>query len=151
MMKKKLYSTFAMLSLLFTLSLVYAQAQSATALKVTIPFEFQIGSQVLPPGEYSIKRLSQNSIFIRSEDGEAKAIAVTTSTAEAGADEKGAQEKLVFHQYGNQYFLSQVWMVRGGEGRELNQTDAERQAAKGQNLAGGGAKAKRVEVAARAH
>jgi hypothetical protein len=150
-MKKKLYSTFAMLSLLFMLSLVHAQAQSGPTLKVTIPFEFQIGSQVLPSGEYNVKRLTQNSVLIRSEDGQTKAIAVTTTTVEAGINEKAAGEKLVFRQYGNQYFLSQVWMVRGGEGRELNRSDAERQAAKGQNLASGGTKARNVEIAARAH
>jgi hypothetical protein len=149
-MRKKLYSTFAMLSVLFLVMVANAQAQSKTMLEVTIPFEFQIGSEVLPAGEYSIKQLTQNTVLLRSADGRMKAIAPMTATVEVGANERAEHERLVFRQYGKQYFLSQVWMT-GGNGRELNRSEAERRAAKGQNLASGVAKAKKVEVAARAH
>lgn len=149
-MTKKLYSTFAMLSLFFMLAVVSVQAQSESKLSVNIPFDFQIGNKVLPAGAYDVKRLSQTSMLIRSADGQRSAIAVAPKSARTSADEKAAQTRLVFHQYGNQYFLAQVWMNKGGEGRELNKSDAEREAAKGQNLAMGGAAVKKVEVAASA-
>ncbi len=147
-MKKKIYSTFAMLSLSLLMAVVSVQAQSSGKLEVNIPFEFQIGSQTLPAGEYSIKRLTQNSVLVRSADGQRRAIAQTPKTITA--DENGKQEKLVFNQYGNQYFLAQVWMVRGSDGRELYKSDAEQQAAREQTVANGGAKSQKVEVAARA-
>jgi hypothetical protein len=147
MMKKKLYSTFAMLSLALLMAVVSVQAQSSGKLEVNIPFEFQIGSRTLPAGDYSIKRLTQNSVLVRSADGKRSAIAQTPKTITA--NEKGKQEKLVFNQYGDQYFLSQVWMVRGGDGRELYKSDAENQAAREQTIANGGAKSQKVEVAAR--
>lgn len=140
-----------MLSLFFMLAVVSVQAQSKGKIAVTVPFEFQIGSKTLPAGNYNVKPLSQNSMLLQSEDGQQRAIVVTNNRVQADANEKAAQERLVFHQYGNKYFLSQVWMVRGGDGRELNKTDAERQAAKEGNLASsGGAKIQKVEVAARA-
>lgn len=148
-MKKKLYSTFAMLSIMVMLAVVTVQAQSRGKLEVNIPFEFQIGNQTLPAGEYSVKRLTQNSILVQSADGQESVIAQTPGTVQAKSNRTAAQEKLVFHKYGSQYFLSQVWMVRGSEGRALNQTDAERQAAKEQSLARSGAKPQKIEVAAR--
>jgi hypothetical protein len=148
-MSKKLYSTFAMLSLLFMLAVVSVQAQSRGKIAVTIPFEFQIGSKTLPAGGYNVKPLSQNSMLFQSEDGQQSAIVLTNNRVQADINEKAAQERLVFHQYGSKYFLSQVWPVKGGDGHELNKTNAERQAAKEQNLAGG-AKIQKVEVAARA-
>jgi len=150
-MSKKLYSTFAMLSLLLMLAVVSVQAQSRGKITVAIPFEFQIGNKALPAGEYSVKPMSQTSMLVQSEDGQASAIILTNNRVQADSSEKAAQERLVFQQYGSKYFLSQVWLVRGGDGRELNKTGAERQAAKEQNLASGGAKAQKVEVAARAH
>jgi hypothetical protein len=150
MMKKKLYSTFAMLSLAILMAVVSVSAQSGTKLEVNIPFEFQIGNQTLPAGEYSVKRLTQNSVLLRSRDGQRSAIAQTPRAIAAEASEKAAQEKLVFNQYGKQYFLSQVWMARGSDGRELYKSEAEHQAAREQTMASGGAKAQKVEVAARA-
>jgi hypothetical protein len=149
MMKKKLYSTFAMLSIMVMLAVVSIQAQSRGKLEVNVPFEFQIGSQTLPAGAYSVKRLTQNSILVQSADGQKSAIAQTLGTVQAKTNRTAAREKLVFNKYGSQYFLSQVWMVRGSDGRALNQTDAEREAAKEQNLARSGAKPQSVEVAAR--
>jgi hypothetical protein len=149
-MSKKLYTTFAMLSFFFMLAVVSVQAQSRGKIIVTVPFDFQIGSKTLPAGEYNVKPLSQNSVLFQSEDGQQRAIVVTNNRVQADASEESARERLVFHQYGDKYFLSQVWMVRGGDGRKLNKTDAERQAAKESNLASNGAKAQEVEIAARA-
>jgi hypothetical protein len=150
MMTKKLYSTFAMLSLILMLAVVSVQAQSDIKIVVNVPFDFSLGNKTFPAGAYSIKEFSHNSILIESADKQTRVIAQTPGTVQANANERASQERLIFHQYGNQYFLAQVWMVRGSDGRELNQSGAERQAAKAQKLASGGAKLKKVEVAASA-
>jgi hypothetical protein len=129
MMKKKLYSTFAMMSLFIALAITSVQAESLGKLDINIPFEFNVGSKTLPAGEYSVKRLTQTSMLVISADGKQSAIALTIGSTQQGANEKRAAEKLVFRQYGNQYFLSQVWMARDGEGRSLSKSDAERKAA----------------------
>lgn len=145
-MKKRLYTMFAMLSMLFALAVTSAQAHGADKLTVDIPFDFQIEGQTLSAGAYSVRQLSQNVMIIESADGKTRAIAQTVATVQAGATEKVMKEKLVFHQYGDQHFLSQVWMVRDGDGRELSPSKAERQAARDQKLAMGGAKARTTEV-----
>jgi hypothetical protein len=146
MMTKKLYSTFAMLSLFLMLAVVSVQAQSGGKLEVTVPFDFQIGDQTLPAGEYSIKRLTQNSMLVESADGQRSVIAQTPGAVEKSG--KAARERVVFRQYGDQYFLAQVWMVRDGAGRGLIKSDAERQAARAQSLASGSAKPRQIEIAA---
>jgi hypothetical protein len=149
MMTKKLYSTFAMMGLFLMLAFVSVSAQSKGRIEINVPFDFSLGNQTLPAGAYSIRQLSQTSMLIESADGRTRVIAQATGRVQMDTNEKAPQEKLVFHQYGDKYFLAQVWMVRGSDGRELNQSSAERQAAKEQKLASGGAKLKRVEVAAR--
>jgi len=138
-----------MMGLFLMLAFVSVSAQSKGKIEINVPFDFSLGKQTLPAGAYSIKQLSQNSVLVESVDGQTRVIAQTPGRVQMDANEKAPQEKLVFHQYGNQYFLAQVWMVRGSDGRELNQSSAERQAAREQKLATGGAKLKKVEIAAR--
>jgi hypothetical protein len=149
-MTKKLYSTFAMMGLFLMLAFVSVSAQSRGKIEINVPFDFSLNNQTLPAGAYSIKQLSQNSMLVESADGQTRVIAQTPGRVQWDANEKAPQEKLVFRQYGNQYFLAQVWMVRGSDGRELSQSSAERQAAKEQKLATGGEKLEKVEVAVRA-
>src|SRR2546423_13151438 len=52
MMKKQLFGTFAILSLLFALTVVSVQAQSGSRITVHVPFAFQIGNKTLPAGDY---------------------------------------------------------------------------------------------------
>jgi hypothetical protein len=139
-----------MLSLILMLAVVSVQAQSGMRVEVNIPFDFTLGNKTLPAGVYSIREYSQKSILIVSADGKTRVLAMTPGTARTEANGGAAQERVVFHQYGDQYFLAQVWMMRGSDGRELNRSSAERQAAKEQKLASAGAKLKEVEVAVRA-
>lgn len=57
-------------------------------------------------------------MFIRDRDGKTSALRLTMGI---GRPESPGQNKLVFHKYGQRYFLSEVWTVRAGEalGRQL--------------------------------
>jgi len=145
-MTKKIYSTFAMLGLFLVLAVGSVQAQSEGSLEVNIRFDFQVGNKVLPAGEYTVRRLSQNSMIVESADGSERVIAQVPGRVERGR--KTNSEKMVFHQYGDQYFLTQVWMTRDGDGRELATSKAEREASKAQSLSRGDQKLRTVEVAA---
>lgn len=148
-MRKQIFGTFAVLSLLFALTIISAQAQSRSRVTAHIPFAFQVGDKTLPAGDYSVKRLSQNALLVESEDGSARALAQVPRSIQNGANAKAATEKLVFRQYGEQYFLAQVWMTKGAGGRELNMSGAERKAASELQLAQNGAKPQTIEVAVR--
>jgi hypothetical protein len=148
-MRKQIFGAFAVLSLLFAFTVVSAQAQGRNSVTAHIPFAFQIGDKTLPAGDYSVKRLSQNALVIESADGAQSFVAQAPRSVQSNPNAKPGAEKLVFRQYGEQYFLAQVWMIKGGAGRELNMTGAERKAANELKLAQNGAKPLTVEVAAR--
>lgn len=146
-MKKQLLGTFAMLSLLLALTVVSVQAQSRDSITAQIPFNFQVGDKTLPSGEYSIRQLAQGALLVESADGSRSAVVPSAGRVENNPNAKPSTEKLVFRQYGEQYFLAQVWLTRGASGRALNRSNAERRAASELKLARSGAKPQVVEIA----
>jgi hypothetical protein len=73
-MKKQLLMGLTTLSLFVTLAAVSASAQSDMSLKVNIPFEFSVGNEVLPAGEYTVRNMVQATLVIRSVDRSASQI-----------------------------------------------------------------------------
>jgi hypothetical protein len=79
----------------------FAQSKGVRA---NVPFDFTVGKQVLPAGDYTIKRESPGLIVISNHD---KHLSVLTI-----ADQDGTRSpnggKLMFHKYGDRYFLSEI-------------------------------------------
>jgi hypothetical protein len=71
---------------------------------VNIPFAFEVGPNHFNAGHYSIRQLGDNTIAIRGASGSALAMTIWDSKNKSSA---GA--KVVFHRYGTQYFLREVW------------------------------------------
>jgi hypothetical protein len=90
---------FGLASLVGT-SGAFAQDGSAEA---NVPFAFSVNNTTLSPGQYRITN-SSHSILIRSVD---QGTAVF-STILAPAQASNSSCSLVFHRYGERYFLSQV-------------------------------------------
>lgn len=102
------------LSLLLIGTASYAQDLN---MKVNVPFDFVVNGTTLPGGEYSVQGLTiGNAISIRKADNTAKALALGTRCESRKTSE---ETKLVFHRYGNRYFLAQVWMAGDSTGQEL--------------------------------
>ena len=59
----------------------------------------------------------------------------TGITRPTRASEVQGESRLVFNRYGDQYFLSQVWMAGSDTGRDLFQSRNERNLAKESKLA----------------
>ena len=104
-------------------------AQSVNV-RTDVPFSFNLNKDTL--GQYKIIAISQSgSHLLLISNREAKTDemflthAVSTSPAEDG---KG---KLVFKRYGDQYFLSQIWLADSETGRELPISPRERELALG--------------------
>jgi len=73
---------------------------------VKVPFAFENGSQHFSPGLYTISVDYRNIATIR---GESKSGLATTGFDE---DPQPSQTtRVVFHKYGDQYFLEQVWVA----------------------------------------
>jgi hypothetical protein len=81
------------------------QAQAET-LKANVPFEFRVGSVVMPAGEYVLEQ-SGRTLFVRGTEGPGRSIITLAHPAYRPAAQ--GPGKLVFNRYGNDYFLSKVW------------------------------------------
>jgi hypothetical protein len=112
-MKKQLFALLG-LGLLFATASAYAQT---VALKANVPFNFIVSGNTLPAGEYTIQSLSPNTraLVIRGADNSAN-IVTANSCESLRPSEK---TKLVFHRYGDRYFLSQIWTAGNSSGSEL--------------------------------
>jgi hypothetical protein len=102
---KRIFSKFSLVvaSTLIT-SGVWAQAQTK-ALKATIPFDFTVNNKTLPAGTYTVK--SEDSIVVSFSDPSQKGAQVL-GVVQPETAKKDQGNALVFHRYGDRYFLSEI-------------------------------------------
>jgi hypothetical protein len=138
-MKKRVFRTITMLSFLLVLAAVSVNAQrrSDDSIALNIPFDFAFGETKLPAGNYTLRRIvlpsSYDRLVIQSADG--RGDSHTGMTRPNRTTEVQKQSNVVFNRYGDQYFLSQVWMAGSDTGRDLFQSRNERNLAKELKLA----------------
>jgi hypothetical protein len=123
-MKKQILNAVVTLSAIITLSIAGFAGLSRN-LGANIPFDFMVNGKKLPAGKYIVETGSaQSALAIRSFETKQGAVSITQSFQVRA----GAKPQLIFHRYGNQYFLAKVISDTGG--LELPKTKAEREAAK---------------------
>ena len=113
------------------LATVVASAQAQTLgsrVSAHIPFDFSIGDKKLPSGKYSVGRARQNSddLVLSVEDEGGRSQALRTSMAVVSLNTT-SRAKLVFHRYGDQYFLYQIWPAGATTGRQFLKSHSERE------------------------
>ena len=145
-MKKQIMTNIAILGLFIMLAIANVNAQTPSGIEIKIPFDFSAGKATLKAGVYSFKRTSGNTIAVRSADGKTTAIVIAPLTL--GSRDSKAGERLVFNQYGDQFFLSQVWLSVE-TGRQLFTSSAESKVAREYKLQTNNAPPRRVEIALR--
>jgi hypothetical protein len=104
--------------LLFTvLFAAAAGAQTATPLmRVSIPFEFQVGSKSVPAGNYTVVRAAPYILALRDSDDRVVAAVATTP---AQALTPPAATKLVFRVLSERNMLTQLWLASSRYGYEF--------------------------------
>jgi hypothetical protein len=122
------FVTAALLVAAIIVAGVSAQAQTLQyRLTVDIPFDFAVAGSKLPAGKYWISRAQEASgdtvVQIKSTDGQSVANRFSIPIVTFKTKSRG---ELVFHRYGDQYFLSEVWPAGGGTGRAFLKTRTER-------------------------
>jgi len=151
-MKRQAFRTITMLSLVLVLAVVFvkAQGQSESRIAFNIPFHFAVDETDLPAGNYTLQRIALSSSYdrlvIQSADGRGDSHTVMTRPNRTSEVQK--ESKLVFNRYGDQYFLSRVWMAGSDTGRDLFQSRNERNLAKESKLAKSKTKRQPVTVIA---
>jgi hypothetical protein len=104
-----------------------AWAGEASAIRATVPFEFTVADQKLPAGEYQIvKSGAFAAIQVQSRQNRTT---ILVGSAAGNTNKTGHAAALAFNKYGNQYFLSEVWMGNGPDGVQLSKSKAEKKLA----------------------
>ena len=136
-MKEKFFS-FVMLSGLFlALLAISVVARTPEEITVAVPFDFTIGQTTLPAGTYTIDRTSANTTEVFSISDADHQVKAVFSTHTVETDGLSAMMRLEFRQYGDRYFLGQIWSG-GNSGHELSPSKLERELAKANKLQKGG-------------
>ncbi|MGI8745161.1 MAG: hypothetical protein ACR2NN_21830 [Bryobacteraceae bacterium] len=113
------------LAALFGSSVILAQHESRET--ANVPFAFHASSTTLPAGKYAVA-LNNSLGFVQISDTvTGHSIMVATRGRESG---KNDTPRLTFHRYGNEYFLSQIWMPGQTDGYSLGKSAREKEMAK---------------------
>jgi hypothetical protein len=130
---KQLVSALSRIGILTLLPLVLAvgsaQGQSLSHnIQATIPFDFIVGDKKLPAGEYFIDRAvpsSGDSILTISARNSLTNTYLSTFAVQTL--EPTRHGKLVFHRYGDHWFLFQIWPEGINTGREITTSKLQRE------------------------
>ena len=123
---KHVKKALALSGLLVLLTFSSALAQSDRQTIIHIPFNFSVGEKTFPAGKYVIERTwkTSDSVWvIKRKDNVGKAMLLTRPVR---ANETQQETRLVFHQYGDLYFLTAFWTAGDATGRELQMSDREK-------------------------
>ena len=107
-------------------------AQNSTPVSATVPFDFIVGKYLLPAGDYSVQQASAGMTVIRSADRKTN-LTIMTHTARSVIRQE--QTRLVFNRYGNEYFLSKVWIEGSEAGTEARPNKRENELRAGRAVA----------------
>ena len=87
--------------------LATAQLAHTVSISTQVPFEFVVGDRVVPAGKCVLQaaNAAADTILIRNDD---KMVRLFSSTSLGDARNVPASNQLVFHKYGERYFLAAV-------------------------------------------
>jgi hypothetical protein len=89
-----------------------------------IPFAFQIGSYHYAPGKYVVQMQTDHVMLVQGASGPSCMLLVNRDIAR----HPSAKSMLVFHRYGNHYFLSELHIAGNQESLKAARSKAERTA-----------------------
>jgi hypothetical protein len=126
-MKKNLTSAMATVILIAAAMATPVFAQHSGPMKVTVPFNFVVENDHLKAGDYTIERIANGRLRIRSNDGNASTTFLAVATQRTAAPEKA---HFIFNHYGTEYFLAKIWTPGQETGWEVLQGKLEMELAK---------------------
>jgi hypothetical protein len=126
-MRNRSFATLGVLALLAT-----ASAFGQSTLRYDIPFEFHFMDTVMPAGQYDVNVATNNVRNLLSLECYAvRAHGYTVTFGIGGGDNNLSDEgRLVFHKYGDTYYLSEVWTPGDSQGAALAKSKTEREIAR---------------------
>ena len=99
-------------------------AQMNLTARVDVPFQFDYGKKHFGPGVYTISKDGPNFLTVLSRNG-GGAMAIVQTDSEPNLR---SGEKVIFHKYGDRYFLAEVLIADRGERITVSESNAEKHA-----------------------
>ena len=125
-MKRKVFGiAFGAVVLALMSMTAFAQLPGAP-IRASIPFDFTVRGRTLPAGQYEISRIGDepDGLEIANIDHRREHAMIETEPVEkSNVPTKG---EIVFHRYGDTYFLYEVWTPGIETGREIEPSRQER-------------------------
>jgi len=90
---------------------------------VQVPFPFIVAEHTLPAGRYFVTNIGETRLRIFS--AERQSALVQTQTVQGHSPEGSG--KMIFHRYGDVYFLAEVWAPGQDVGQQLTKSRAEKE------------------------
>jgi hypothetical protein len=103
----KYMTRILMLTLTLLPMLAAAQMQPDTKIVAQVPFDFVIGSKVVPAGQFSVQSAAPGAVTLAMRNWNAK-INMVANPTRVESKKPAATNALVFHKYGHRYFLWEV-------------------------------------------
>lgn len=114
--------TIAIAFLASTMLMALSSASAQSKATANIPFNFRVGSALMPAGEYDIQSTDPHLLWLRNRNGHDTAVAVAMTSAGTTAP----PVKLVFNRYGDQYFLSETLAASGESDKKFSPSKLEK-------------------------
>ena len=119
-----------MLTIALAMPLLMTAAASAQTihLRVTVPYKFIAAGATLPAGEYEIQSFGteEKLLSIHNRNTSAGILIFSNPCESLNAS---SNTKLVFHRYGDRYFLSELWVMGQMSGHEIPPASREKEVA----------------------
>jgi hypothetical protein len=96
------------------------------AIAANVPFNFYMGSTVMPQGAYRVNELANGNIVALKTAHATKAMSVSHMVGKS----LNEPSRMVFHCYGDTYFLAQIWAGDGSMGHALPRSKREKEIAR---------------------
>jgi len=148
-MTKQITSHLKLVGLMISFVLVAgstaAYGQGSKSQVADIPFQFQVGNETLPAGQYSVAANSSTGETLRISSRSTNNTVFRLSSPLTRLD-TASKGKLVFHQIGSEYFLAEVWSAGYANGRQLAKSGRERALEHDKSLIGKSNNQKPVDV-----
>ena len=103
-------------------------AQSAALVTVDIPFAFDVGNAHLDAGNYMVDEYAAGRGILEMKSIHGSGTAFVMASQFENNPGSSSKSRLIFNKYGDQYFLSQVWMEDGAIGCKLAPSKKEKEA-----------------------
>jgi hypothetical protein len=103
------------------------QAQDpGAAIRASIPFDFIVRGKTLRAGNYEIRRINDEPVGLLVRNVDSKHDQAMVGTDAAYENQTPHKSMLLFHRYGDSYFLSEIVTAGENTGQEIVPSRAER-------------------------